>query len=412
MMEYYENYLDHIAQTPSEQAYNDTDAKLEYEWDSSHLLATVEEETNIGTFIFNPIEVWKNSVSEYTTNLIKNSKDIRRLLFKNHDHQVKRGLYYRFNDNYWIVTDETYEESVYAEIKVGRCNNMAKWIDEEDILHEVPCRLDYEASSPKPRVDGDIVTPSNGIVMIIQGNKDTVKLVQNKRFIFNGRPFKITGFNNYMEDNYITQDTSFLIYDLYLDEEHIGDDLINEIADRYNKEYKVTILEDFKGNVKGFSGKLNATIMFNNEIIDKSVEWSCNDKAIINQNGNFTLIGDVGDVAIFNADYGGSRASIEIKIIDNVKDNEEIIVTPDISELKQNQSIDITADLYKNGVKQNDILTVEIHGGDSENNYKWTYLSDNKYNLECISSANEPLIITFINGNIKKTISIMLKGIF
>ena len=152
--------------------------------------------------------------------------------------------------------------------------------------------------------------------------------------------------------------------------------------------------------------------MFNNEIIDKSVEWSCNDKAIINQNGNFTLIGDVGDVAIFNADYGRSRASIEIKIIDNVTDNEEIIATPDISELKQNQSIDIKADLYKNGVKQNDILTVEIHGGDSENNYKWTYLSDNKYNLECISSANDPLIITFINGNIKKTISIMLKGIF
>ena len=90
MMEYYRNYLDHIAQTPSEQAYNDTDAKLEYEWDSSHLLATVEEETNIGTFIFNPIEVWKNSVSEYTTNLIKNSKDIRRLLFKTTTIKLKR----------------------------------------------------------------------------------------------------------------------------------------------------------------------------------------------------------------------------------------------------------------------------------------------------------------------------------
>ena len=170
-------------------------------WEETTLLETVQEEISHGELVFNPLEVWKNSVSEFYTAIIKNEKDYRRLMFKDQTHIVERGRYYNFEDNYYIVYDPTSDIEPFCEVLVRRCNNIARWIDKNtNVLHEIPCVLDYEASSPKPRIDGDIITPSNGTVLIIQGNEYTRNLLVNQRLIFNGRPYKITGYNNYMQD--------------------------------------------------------------------------------------------------------------------------------------------------------------------------------------------------------------------
>lgn len=413
MMEYYENYLRNIAQTPIERAYEDVDAKLDYEWDSSHLLTTVEEETSIGSLIFNPIEVWKNSVSEYTTNIIKNSKDIRRLLFKNHTHEVKRGLYYKFEDNYWIVIDETYKESIYAEVKVGRCNNIARWIDKDtNMLYEIPCRLDYEASSPKPRIDGDIITPSNGTVLIIQGNEYTRNLLVNQRLIFNGRPYKITGYNNYMQDDYFGNDVNILAFDIYLDEIQSSDDLVNSIANKYEYDYQINIVENPTENIKGFSGKLNAQVTLNNNVVDVPIVWSSNQYGTIDNNGVYTLVGDSPNVATFTASFGRISTSVNINIVDTIIDNYEIIITPNITEIKQNRSVTINANLYKNGIKQNDIVNAIVVGADSPNCYNWVSQGNNVFILTNKLRSVEPLVITFTSGVITKSISIELNAMY
>lgn len=382
-------------------------------WEETTLLETVQEEISHGELVFNPLEVWKNSVSEFYTAIIKNEKDYRRLMFKDQTHIVERGRYYNFEDNYYIVYDPTSDIEPFCEVLVRRCNNIARWIDKNtNVLHEIPCVLDYEASSPKPRIDGDIITPSNGTVLIIQGNEYTRNLLVNQRLIFNGRPYKITGYNNYMQDDYFGNDVNILAFDIYLDEIQSSDDLVNGIANKYEYDYQINIVENPTENIKGFSGKLNAQVTLNNNVVDVPIVWSSNQYGTIDNNGVYTLVGDSPNVATFTASFGRISTSVNINIVDTIIDNYEIIITPNITEIKQNRSVTINANLYKNGIKQNDIVNATVVGADSPNCYNWVSQGNNVFILTNKLRSVKPLVITFTSGVITKSISIELNAMY
>ena len=382
-------------------------------WEETTLLEMVQEEISHGELVFNPLEVWKNSVSEFYTAIIKNEKDYRRLMFKDQTHIVERGRYYNFEDNYYIVYDPTSDIEPFCEVLVRRCNNIARWIDKNtNVLHEIPCVLDYEASSPKPRIDGDIITPSNGTVLIIQGNEYTRNLLVNQRLIFNGRPYKITGYNNYMQDDYFGNDVNILAFDIYLDEIQSSDDLVNSIANKYEYDYQINIVENPTENIKGFSGKLNAQVTLNNNVVDVPIVWSSNQYGTIDNNGVYTLVGGSHSVATFTAKFGRISTSVNVNIVDTIIDNYEIIITPNITEIKQNRSVTINANLYKNGIKQNDIVNATVVGADSPNCYNWVAQGNNVFVLTNKLRSVKPLVITFTSGVITKSISIELNAMY
>ena len=409
MMEDYITILNATAQTPNQEMRGLVQALTNEQWENTTLKQMVNEETAHGTFIFTEQEVWKDTITEFLTNSLKDEKNYRRLLFQDSEHSVERGRYYEFDDNYWLTYAPTNDIELYNDIYVQRCNNIAKWIDKDtNVLYELPCIIDYDDSSPTTQVNSDITTPNNGLILMIQGNDNTVKFKQNQRFIFNGRPFKITGYNNYMQDDYVTKDTPLLFFDVYLDEILPNDDIDNGIANATNYNYTVSILENPVENIQGFECQLNAVVQLNGNDTNNIVTWSANDNATIDANGNCVLTGAIGTVATITASFGQAKATININIVESVTDNLEIVIDPEITMLKQNRSITFSANLYKNGTKQNDTVTATISGADSVNNYSWTELSNNQFTLTNKLRSISPLMITFISGETTQNMSIVL----
>ena len=410
-MLYFDNYLSTLPETAFDTYRGETQAYINSQWHDSPLWCKVKEETQVGSFEFEEIEVWKNTVSEFTLNIIKDSSDFRRLMFKDVYKDVGRGRYYEFNNNYWLVYESTNEESPYKEVLVRRCNNVAKWIDKDtgEII-EQPCVLEYDISATNPKVDKDIIVANQSITLVLQGNEKTHKLKRNDRFIFNNLAYKFVAYNNYMQKEYVDDSVNLLFMDLDLDIDKPYDDFENNIADRWAYDYVVSINENPQQQLSGFSGVLSANVTLNGNAIDKQVVWSCTDGATIDENGGYTIIGDVGDIVTFTATYGSFSDSIDVEIVGSLIENNEIVIEPIVEALYEQESIDMFVDLYINGVAQGADVIVSTSGADQS---CYELIKDgNIFILTNIHRSTQPLNITFSVGEVNKTISVKLKALF
>jgi hypothetical protein len=207
-------------------------AIINAQWSNTTSLYTVQEQDAINTWTFTDLEVRLNHILGESTVSRKQGNDFRTINFQDLDHEIILGLYYKFANSYWLTTFLDEVHLLTKNIVVRRCNNWLKWKNiTTNTVYEYPCVLAYDDSSPQNQKTKDIIVPNNGVVVIVQGNVDTSTISLNQRFIFNGRPFKIAGYNNYMQDS-IGDDTPNLLYfDTYLDEISPYDDLVNGIAD-------------------------------------------------------------------------------------------------------------------------------------------------------------------------------------
>lgn len=209
-------------------------ALIDSQWTNTTTLYTVNEQQSINIWEFNEIEVHLNHAIAMVTKGLPNGDDFRKINFQDLDHDITRGLYYMFDNNYWIATFTDEAELLTKNVMVRRCNNWLKWIDKStgNIL-EYPCVLAYDATSPQNQVDNDIITPNNGLFIIVQGNTDTLSIETNQRFLFNGRPFKVAGYNNALMESSVDESPNILYLDTYLDEISPYDDFENGIANNF-----------------------------------------------------------------------------------------------------------------------------------------------------------------------------------
>lgn len=411
-MDWYTNYLANFSETPNDEWRNSHQAFIDSTWDNTTLLKTVEEETAVGTNIFNTVEVWKNSISEFAINVVKNAKDFRRLMFKDQTHDVSRGLKYRFDNNYWLVYEETTEEEPFCDVSIRRCNNIAKWVDKDtgNIIEE-PCILDYELSSPNAQYTKDVATANSKVTLIIQGNDNTHKIKKNDRFIFNSVPYSFKAINNFMQNDYVDNEVPILFMELYLDQVQPSDDLVNNIANRYDYNYVLNIEQSNVEQIKGFSGTLTETVKYNDNITNIPVVWSSSDTSvvIINSSGVYNIIGDVGTTATITCSIDGNsnvKDTLTVKIISATTDNKELVVT-DINTLSQYDSVNISANVYNNGTIQSDTVTCVANWSNNVN-YTLVNNNNNTWTLTNNRMSNVPLILTFTIGNLIKQLTITL----
>lgn len=409
-LSYYGAYINGLAMTPNGKYRNDMQALVNSQWDNTTVRFDVSEETGIGTFEFSPIEVYINHVVEETSTGRKNGDDFRKLIFKDiiqenepTDRNV-RGLLYQFDSNYWITTFTDDYDGVAEAVVVRRCNNIAKYVDENtgDIL-EIPCVLDYTPTSPSPKYAEDIVTPDNRLVMIVQGNKETIKWKQNKRFIFNGRPFKITGYNNYMQNSYVSQDTTILYIDLYLDEIQPSDDIENNVANRYEHTFSIMIQNDENEVLQDSSGKLQAVVMRDSEQLTIPLNWWVvpSDFATIDENGNYQILADEGSEIEFHvatSSYKTVQDEIVCTVVNSLSDTKQIELLPVFSQVRQGNTQEFEVNLVVNGEKQSDIVTVTASGVGEK--YYDFYQNGNKFTLTCKKPTSIPLVLTFEVGDL------------
>lgn len=198
------------------------------QWYNTTTLQTIEEECPWGSLEFREIEVHMTHALDKTTNK-KQGNDFRELIFRDIDYTVNLGTYYRFSDAYWLTINTEELNLISKNVIVRRCNNVMKWEDESGNIYSYPCILAYDVTAGSPRVDNDVITPNNRIMLIVQANQDTTLLKVNMRFIFGDRPFKIISLNNYMIDE-INGVQNILYYQVQLDEILPWDDFDNGIA--------------------------------------------------------------------------------------------------------------------------------------------------------------------------------------
>lgn len=157
------------------------------------------------------------------------------------------------------------------------------------------------------------------------------------------------------------------------------------------------------------SSTLTAKVLFNGQGTDESVTWRGNEYVNVDQSGNYTLTGEVGDVAQIVASFGVVEEFVDIAIVSNADPNKNIVITPLIAELKERESAEFDVFLYINGVKQSNIPTYRVSG--INNNYILKQ-DGNTFTLTNVKATTKPLEITFVIGEMERTIFVRLKALF
>lgn len=385
-------------------------------WDNTTSLYTIGEEKPFGSLEFEDIDVHLTHAIEKSTGK-KQGDDFREIIFRDLNYTVVLGSCWFFDNCYWIAINLDEYNRVSKNIFVRRCNNVLKYYDETDgHLVEIPCILEYDATSPQPQVTQDIITANNTINLIVQGNEVTRKIFTNQRFIFGGRPFKVTGFNNYMWKSMLDPEPTILYYSLKLDTESPYDDYVNNIAYNGDIDYSISINQDDIAQVVGFTTQLSATVANNGTVVERPIKWiSSNEEVVtVTDEGVITLVGEQGEKAEITAQLGDNTkvsSVITIEIVETLRNLYAVHLDPIIDEVPQYQTITFTANLYLNDEKQSDILAVSGSGADSSA-YNIEVLGNNEFSVTCLKVSKLPLILHFESDNYSEDKIIRLVAMF
>lgn len=401
---YFENALSGgYLQTPNDYFRDLQQAAIDNLFDCTSARYTVQEQDAIGASTYHDIDVWLDYIVGTTSSGVKQGADFTQLMFRDIEHPVFQGLYYIFDDNYHISYFYNRYDGLEKALAVRRCNNAMRIVDPDNgSIFSIPCVIDYDMTSPSQQVSSYIITPNNHAVVMVQGNKDTLRLFKlNTRYIFNGRPFKLLAYQNALLQDLSNQNPTLLYLDLYLDEIHDKDDIENGLA--YNGEYiyNIQIDADNMELSNGVKGNLSATITLNGEEVKRNVLWASSneDAVLINVAGGYTIIGSSGSSATITATLDGNpnvSSTITIQVVDSQVVKPLILINPAFNKIRQFESIDFSIEVMYGStllVPQNITLSLSETGQVLSNQYLTITQSGSQYIITANTVATTPQIL-------------------
>ena len=369
----------------------------------------IREQAEIGSDEYKSIDAWvKTTVSDVTTGL-RDSGDFLKIYFRDIDHEVPRGLYYQFFNSWWICNEFGHFSGIAQDAGLRRCNNVLKIVDPENgSVFSVPCVVDYDMSSPSVQVSRYILTPNNHATVMVQGNVNTLRLFKtNTRYVLGGRPFKLYGYQNALNLNLTTDYDTLLYLDLYLDEIHDGDDLVNGVAYNGDYNYKVKINSKPMTLPNGGTGTVTADVTLNGAEVNRTIVWSTSNTEVltIDQNGKYTVVGADGQTADIIATLSGNediKDSVTI-VVGAQSVNPEIYLDPAFNKIREHQTIEFDVKVSIGGVEiKPDTVRINV---DSE--YLTVGKTTSGWQLTCNKRSTTPLTMNIIivdkTYNINKT---------
>ena len=419
---FFSNHLNNIAQTPNQQWRSEQQAFVSSEYENSTVIRKdVFEEGYPFDFKFvNNPECWVGTVLDVTTGIVKDSDDYRSLYFMDLNHEAGRGRYFKWADNYWIVYETTtHELETISTCNIRRCNNWLKWLNNKGEVIQYPCVIEGELTSANSQVAKTITQANSHINVIVQGNKDTLSLIKNSRVMFNHSVYKFSAINNYMQVDYVDDNTPLLFMDFYLDMEIDEDNVEENLADDLRKDYTVEC------NVKKLCGQSNtegdivSTVYCKNNIVPNvRMEYFSSNNTIvsIDNNGHYKMRKN-GEAVISVRILGNEISTVEIPVtVEDVTTIEyNIVVSPIITSIRQGLSSVITAKIVDNLNNEiTDTITLIASGTDNRDNYSLVDNGDNTWTLTNKLKSKLPLTLTFSNDtyNVEYTMDVQLKAMY
>lgn len=384
------DYYRDLAQSFINQSWDNTAAKTPENG------GEIKEQAGIGSDEYKIIDAWvKTTVGDVTTGM-RDSGDFLKIYFRDIDHVVPRGLYYQFYNSWWICNEFGHFSGIAQDCGLRRCNNVLKIVDPENgSVFSAPCVVDYDMSSPSVQVSRYVLTPNNHATVMVQGNVNTLRLFKtNTRYVLSGRPFKLYGYQNALNLNLTTDYDTLLYLDLYLDEIHDGDDLVNGVAYNGDYNYKVKINSKPMTLPNGDTGTVTADVTLNGAEVNRTIVWSTSNAEVltIDQNGKYTVVGADGQTTDIIATLSGN---------DDIKDNititvgaqsvnPKIYLDPVFDKIREYQTIEFDVKVAIGGVEIKPD-TVRVNA-DSE--YLTVKQTSSGWQLTCVKRSTEPLTMT------------------
>lgn len=397
-------------QSPNEKIREQQQASINAKWEVSTAKYTIKEQDDFGLKTYHDIEVWIDYVVGMTSRGLANGDDFRKLIFRDINHPVERGLYYRFDEAVWLTyfTDEY--ASLEKDIGVRRCNNALRMIDPQNgALFSFPCVIDYDMSSPSQQVSSYVITPNNHATVMVQGNPDTIRLLKlNTRFILGGRPFKLLAYQNALIDKELATYPTLLYLDLYLDEIHARDDIANQLAYNGDYNYAVSIDSTTLELTPNSQGNLVASVTLNGLEVNREIEWSSskNNVVLINNDGSYLVKGRIGESCILKANVLGNRkasASIKVKIVDVATLEPKLIIEPSFDKIRQHETIkfEVMAGYGDRIYKTESNITLE----DSNRYFTINKSDDGSYTITGIGVSKIPQLLNIHLSSVEPSFS-------
>lgn len=404
-LSYYINSLsNNMTEQPMDYYKNLQQAFYDSVWENTSALTTVQMQESIGSDVYNEVQVWINKAIGNTTTFMKNGEDYRQLLFKDINQECGRGYMFIFENSYWLGDFWNPSQGLAADILVRRCNNSLNIIDPENgSVFSIPCVIDYDLTAPTPLINTYILTPNSHAIVYVQANKDTLRLFTlNKRFMLNGRPFKLYAYQNTLNQSLVLEQPPVLYLDLYLDELHAKDDIENNVADNGEYNYAISIDAQTMNLITGSTGTLNATVALNGEEVNKQIVWTSSNDTIVTVDaaGSYQVLGKTGATATITATLvGNSNVSADVAF--NVVDQNDIVpvitLNPAFDKIRQYQSITTEIQVEYNGQMY---TPDEVNISLSESNVYLSYqIQGNQLTLTCNEIATTPQTINIFVSN-------------
>lgn len=402
-MQYYNNYVQNLAQNPHDTYMGLEQASINDQWDNTTQVITVFEQDKVGSEQFHSIEVRVDTAIDMGTSY-KQDDDFKLFAFRDLQHTVAKGLMYKYDNDFWITINTSELGTVTKDIHVRRCNNVMRWVDRTNgFINEIPCAIEYVLESPKEQKDKDVKVANGHISVICQGNEVTRNIPKNTRFIFNKEAYRFLAYQKMLNEDTFDDSTADLLYlDMYLDMIESEDDVANNIANAGAYVYEIEVEQSMSEQVKGGTVQLFPNVTLNGKTVEREVvyeicECGCDHSyCTVDENGLVTITGEAGEQAQLIVSLKGNpqvNQLVVIDIVESVSDNNELIVSPIYNKCRVKSSITFNVDLYTNGIKQDNVIGYTATGVPS--NYYTLVRNGNTFTLSALKVSTAPLVLTF-----------------
>lgn len=286
---------------------------------------------------------------------------------------------------------------------------------ENGSIFAIPCVVDYDATSPTMLINSSILTPNNRLQIYVQANDDTMRLFTlNKRFIIGGRPFKLLAFQNALNENLLNQKPTVLYPQLFLDEEHAGDDLVNQVAYNGTYDYQLSIDVNSLELSSGSTGSFNTTITLNGLEVNREIVWTTGNTDVLtfDENGQYTVVGSAGQTVSVTASLEGNsevKQILEFTIVDQAQIAPVVVLNPDFDKIRQYQTIPTEVQVDYGGTIYNpDSVMVSLASGSTVLTSQYLSLSvdDNMVQVTCLKPATDSQTIYITATNVSPAFTV------